>query len=215
MSTPAADDVRAELTALGLPAAWLPRHSSADAAGVLLSVLHRVAAEAPTRLEGTTVVVGDVTEGRKIADQLLALTGAHPRCVLTVDDLDDVDADALLVAVRGVLLDHGAAVVLVPAAATRAAARSAGRLVATFAALPGVRTLLAGVVAHRDAGVTAEWLTALQAPGCVVSRLAAHGVEESTAPLRLLGLGTQVAWVDARPATVGAWAAPCLDRLHR
>jgi hypothetical protein len=39
-------------------------------------------------------------------------------------------------------------------------------------------------------------------------------VTETSVPLRLLELGHPVSWLDAAPATIGAWAAPCLERLQ-
>jgi hypothetical protein len=39
-------------------------------------------------------------------------------------------------------------------------------------------------------------------------------VTETSVPLRLLELGHPVSWLDAAPATIGTWAAPCLERLQ-
>ena len=46
-----------------------------------------------------------------------------------------------------------------------------------------------------------------------VDHLAAFDVAESPTPLALLGLGPDVGWVDGRAASLGTWAAPCLDRM--
>ena len=103
----------------------------------------------------------------------------------------------------------GAAVVVIETPATRSAARRAGRLIAGL----GLGTVIAVVDATRDAAATREWLAELGAAGRSVDQLAAFDVAESPTPLALLGLGPDVGWLDGRAASVGTWAAPCLDRM--
>jgi hypothetical protein len=93
---------------------------------------------------------------------------------------------------------------------TRQEGRAAGRL----AALLGSGPLTAVVDATRDAEATRTWLAALAEAGRAVDQLAAFDVTETPLPLRLLELGHPVGWLDAAPATLGAWAAPCLERLR-
>jgi hypothetical protein len=98
--------------------------------------------------------------------------------------------------------------VVIQTPATRAAARRTGRLIAGL----GLGTVIAAVDATRESTATKEWLAELGAAGRCVDQLAAFEVAESTAPLSLLALGPDVGWLDGRPASLGTWAAPCLDR---
>jgi hypothetical protein len=178
---------------------------------VLLDLLSDVAVPAPTDLRGTAVLVGPVGPARAVARRLLAETGLPRQCLLVVD-LDD---DELLVA--DVLADaadrcarHGAAVVVLATGSARQEGRAAGRV----AALLGSGSLTAVVDATRDAEATRAWLGALGDAGRRVDDLAAFDVTGTSVPLRLLELGHPVFWLDAAPATLGAWAAPCLERLR-
>jgi hypothetical protein len=100
-------------------------------------------------------------------------------------------------------------VVVLAAGSARQEGRAAGRL----AALLGSGPLTAVVDATREAEATRSWLAAVAEAGRSVDDLAAYAVTETSVPLRLLELGHPVTWLDAAPATLGAWAAPCLERL--
>jgi hypothetical protein len=101
-------------------------------------------------------------------------------------------------------------VVVLATGTTRQEGRAAGRL----AALLGSGPLTAVVDATREAEATRSWLAAVAEAGRCVDDLAAYAVTETSVPLRLLELGHPVSWLDAAPATLGAWAAPCLERLR-
>jgi hypothetical protein len=201
--------VTGALAALGLPAAAMPQHPVADVRAALLDVLAQLPAPALGRLWGTTVVVGPADLAHRTAATVLEHTGGagSPALVATSDSPSAAD---LAVRASAFCSTDGAAVVVIETPATRAAARRAGRLVAGL----GLGTVIAAVDATRDVTATGEWLAELGGAGRHVDQLAAFDVAESPSPLALLGLGPQVGWVDGRPASIGTWAAPCLDRMH-
>jgi hypothetical protein len=195
------------LLQLGLPADRLPAHLSSDARAALLDVLEQLPAPAQGRLWGTTVVVGPAELAARAVDALVDHTGGAGTGPLTSDSCAPSSAD-LAVRASALCATHGAAVVVIQTPATRAAARRAGRLIAGL----GLGTVIAAVDATRDTAATKEWLAELGAAGRCVDQLAAFDVAESTTPLSLLALGPDVGWLDGRPASLGTWAAPCLDR---
>ena len=206
-----AGDVRAEvvnsLVQLGLPADRLPAHPSADPRTALLDVLERLSAPAAARLWGTTLIVGPAELAHRALDAVVDHTGGAGISPLVAGSDTPSSAD-LAVRASAQCSTHGAAVVVIETPATRAAARRAGRLIAGF----GLGTVIAAVDATRDTAATREWLAELAGAGRSVDQLAAFEVAESPTPLSLLALGPDVGWVDGRAASVGTWAAPCLDR---
>jgi hypothetical protein len=197
----------ATLLGLGLPADRLPTHVADDPRTALLDVLAQLPAAPARRLWGTTVVVGPADLAHRAVDALVEHTGGTGESPLVTDSTAPSSAD---VAVRASALcaSHGSAVVVIETPATRAAARRAGRLLAGL----GLGTVIAAIDATRDGAATREWLVELGAAGRGPDQLAAFDVAESPTPLALLGLGPDVGWLDGRAATVGVWAAPCLDR---
>jgi hypothetical protein len=141
-------------------------------------------------------------------DALVERTGGTCASPLVSDSAAPSSAD-LAVRASALCATDGAAVVVIETPATRSAARRAGRLIAGL----GLGTVIAAVDATRDTAATREWLAELGAAGRSVDQLAAFDVAESPTPLALLGLGPDVGWVDGRAASLGTWAAPCLDRL--
>jgi hypothetical protein len=197
--------------ALGLSPDSPVRASSDDERAVLLDLLTDVAAQPPTDLRGTAVVVGPSGPARAVARRMLAETGLPRQCLLVAElDDDELVVADLLVGAAERCGRSGAAVVVLVTGTTRQEGRAAGRL----AALLGSGPLTAVVDATRDAEATRSWLTALAEAGRTVDELAAFDVTETPLPLRLLELGHPVAWLDAAPATLGTWAAPCLERLR-
>jgi len=148
---------------------------------------------------------------RAVARRLIEETGLPRQCLLVVDLEDEelVVADVLVAAAER-CGRHGAAVVVLATGSSRQDGRAAGRL----AALLGSGPLTAVVDATRDAEATRCWVEAVAEAGRRVDDLAAFDVTMTSAPLRLLELGRPVSWLDAVPATLGAWAAPCLERLR-
>lgn len=204
---------RAALQRLGLPADRMPDPMTNDPAtndprAALLDLLGRLAQPASGRLWGTTVVVGPADLAHRAVEAIVAHTGGTGAEPLLATSSTPSAAD-LAVRASALCTTHGAAVVVIETPATRSAARRAGRLVAGL----GLGTVVAAVDATRDVGATREWLAELGAAGRHVDQLAAFDVAESPTPLALLGLGPDVGWLDGRAATVGTWAAPCLDRL--
>jgi hypothetical protein len=198
----------AALLRLGLPAERLPAHPATDPRAALLDVLGGLPTPAPSRLWGTTVVVGPAQLARRAVDALVERTGGTGASPLVSDSAAPSSAD-LAVRASALCATDGAAVVVIETPATRSAARRAGRLIAGL----GLGTVIAAVDATRDAAATREWLAELGAAGRSVDQLAAFDVAESPTPLALLTLGPDVGWVDGRAASVGTWAAPCLDRM--
>ena len=215
--TSAAGPLPASVLALGLPA------PEGDPRIALLDVLTGVAVAAPTELTGVHVVVGDAAAVRALAASGLRHTAADDESLLPVpspapgagDGLD-----ALRAGLPDALAYDGGAVVLVEAGPSRSQARRAARQVAAVlhavAGLPQSpgTTVTAVVDARWDVETTREWLDALGSDGAALTDLGVHGVSESAVPLRLLGHGLQVSWLDGAPATLGAWAGPCLDRMR-
>jgi hypothetical protein len=196
------------LRQLGLPADRLPAQPAVDPRTALLDVLGALPTPAPTRLWGTVVVVGPASLAGRTVDALVERTGGTGSSPLVSDTAAPSSAD-LAVRASALCGTDGAAVVVIETPATRSAARRAGRLIAGL----GLGTVIAAVDATRDSAATREWLAELGAAGRSVDQLAAFDVAESPTPLSLLGLGPDVGWLDGRAASVGTWAAPCLDRL--
>jgi len=196
------------LLRLGLPAERLPAHVAPDPRVALLDVLEGLPTPAPGRLWGTTVVVGPATLVHRAVEALVERTGGTGASPLVSDSSAPSPAD-LAVRASALCGTDGAAIVVIETPATRSAARRAGRLIAGL----GLGTVIAAVDATRDGAATREWLAELGAAGRSVDQLAAFDVAESPRPLSLLGLGPDVGWVDGRAASLGTWAAPCLDRL--
>jgi hypothetical protein len=195
------------LRLLGLPADRLPTHLSSDPRAALLDVLEQLPTPAPARMWGTTVVVGPAELAARTVDALADHTGGAGSGPLVSDSGAPSSAD-LAIRASALCATYGAAVVVIQTPATRAAARRTGRLIAGL----GLGTVIAAVEATRESAATKEWLAELGAAGRCVDQLAAFEVAESTAPLSLLALGPDVGWLDGRPASLGTWAAPCLDR---
>jgi len=196
------------LRRLGLPADRVPRHPAADPRTALLDVLAALPAAPNGRLWGTTVVVGPASLAHRVVESIVEHTGGSGVEPLVTTSSAPSAAD-IAVRASASCATHGAAIVVIETPATRAGARRAGKLVAGL----GLGSVVAAVDATRDVTATSEWLAELAGAGRLVDQLAASDVAESPTPLALLGLGPQVGWVDGRPATVGSWAAPCLDRL--
>jgi hypothetical protein len=195
------------LLRLGLPTNRLPRNLSDDPRVALLDLLEQLPTPAPARLWGTTVVVGPAELARRTVDAVVEHTGGVGAGAL-VGDSDMPSSAGLAVRASALCTTHGAAVVVIETPATRAAARRAGRLIAGL----GLGTVIAAVDATRDSAATREWLAEVGAAGRSIDQLAAFEVAESPTPLSVLGLGPDVGWVDSRVASIGSWAAPCLDR---
>lgn len=206
-STPTSGSVAA-LARLGLPAALQPGQPVADPRTALLDVLSGLPGPASGRLWGTTVVVGPADLAQRAVDAIVAHTGGTGADALVASSSTPSAAD-LAVRASALCTANGAALVVIETPPTRAGARRAGRLVSGL----GLGTVVAAVDATRDVGATREWLAELGGAGRHVDQLAAFDVAESPTPLTLLSLGPDVAWIDGRAATVGTWAAPCLDRL--
>jgi len=190
---------------LGLPVLD-PPSAPDDARIALLEVLADVAVSAPERLTGVQVVVGDGAQAAAVAQAWLAACAEGPEALVTVGaaGLDDdlmARVDVARTSGRGLL-------VVLPAHGTRAHTRRAAALLAEL----GECVVTAVVDARWDVESARDRVAALGERGASVEAVAAHGVDEVSRPLRLLDLGLPVTWLDARPATVGAWAAPCLDR---
>jgi hypothetical protein len=197
-----------ELERLGAPVDLLGTITAADPRTALLDLLGRLPQPTSGRLWGTTVVVGPADLARRAVEAIEAHTGGTGTAPLVASSLAPSAAD-LAVRASALCTTDGAAMVVIETPATRSAARRAGRLLAGL----GLGTVVAAVDATRDVGATREWLAELGAAGRHVDQLAVFDVAESPSPLALLGLGPDVAWLDGRAATVGTWAAPCLDRL--
>lgn len=169
---------------------------------VLLDTLARVAVSPPRELAGTHLVVGPKVRGRALAKAWLAECGEDGASLVE----GEVE-DALAVPAA-----RGGRLVVVEAGAALVDARRVGRRLAELS--PGaVATVTALVDARWDVATSRAWLAALSGRGAQVDHLAPYGVDDAADPLRLLELGLPVTWLDARPATLGAWAGPCLDRL--
>jgi hypothetical protein len=190
---------------LGLPVVDAPSTPD-DGRLALLEVLADVAVSAPERLDGVHVVVGDAVHAGQVAQAWLASCAEGPESLVTVG-AEGVDA-ALLARLDAVRASGRGLLVVLPAQGTRAHVRRAATLLAEL----GECRVTAVVDARWDVEGGREWVAALGERGARVEAVAAHGVDEVSRPLRLLDLGLPVTWLDARPATVGAWAAPCLDR---
>jgi hypothetical protein len=169
---------------------------------VLLDTLARVAVSPPRELAGTHLVVGPKVRARALARAWLAECG-EDAAALAEGEVEDALA---------VPAARGGRLVVVEAHAAVVDARRVGRRLAELA--PGaVATVTALVDARWDVATSRAWLAALSARGAQVDHLAPYAVDDAADPLRLLELGVPVTWLDARPATLGAWAGPCLDRL--
>ncbi len=177
-----------------------------DARLALLDTLAAAAVQPPRRLAGTQVVVGPAEQARAVARAWLEACGE--------DDAALVDVSAARTLLSEASARHDV-IVVVETDGRTAQARRAGRVVAELRALAvtAVTAVTAVVDARWDVATTRAWLAALAEQGQPADHLAAHGLDDAAQPLRLLDLGVQVTWLDARPATLGAWAAPCLDRL--
>lgn len=207
------------LVALGMPA------PQADPRIALLDVLSGVAVAAPRSLRGVHVVVGDEVATHQLAATWLRHCAADESAVLRVAPAGAGEGDGLDAVRAGLAsaLDlDGGALVVVDAGPSRARARRAARQVEALGALldatgmsaAGVTVTVTAVLDARwDVETTRDWLDALTCQGTVLTDLGAHGVSESAVPLRLLSHGLRVSWLDAAPATLGAWAGPCLDRM--
>jgi hypothetical protein len=167
---------------------------------VLLDRLSEVAVAPPTELRGTQVVVGPWDAAMAVARAWVAQCGEGDDAII------DAGPDTTAVASTR---PHGGCVVVVATDGTCAGSRRAGRRLAALAAA----TVTALVDARWDVAASARNLDALRAGGVPVDAVAAHDVADAADPLRLLDLALPVTWLDARPATLGTWAAPCLDRL--
>ncbi|WP_460460845.1 hypothetical protein [Angustibacter peucedani] len=194
------------VAALGLPVRELAPTPEADPRTALLDVLADLAVPAPGALRGVQVVVGDAADAYQLAHAWAAAIGEDGDVVLT--ERSDEAPEELADRARAAVQPDGGVLVVVDAGTTRASARGAGRRVGALGA-----TAVTGVVDARwDPAITRERVAALGGHGRGVDHVAAQGVLESPTPLRLLEIGVQVTWLDGQPATLGAWAAPCLDR---
>lgn len=170
---------------------------------VLLDTLTAVAVAPPRRLAGTQVVVGPKVRARIVAKAWVTECGEDSAALVETADVEDV--------LGGPPPSRGR-VVVVDAGSTVADARRVGRRLAEVG--PDAVTAVTAVVDARwDVTTSRAWLAALAENGVRVDHVAAHSVDDAAQPLRLLDLGVPVTWLDARPATLGAWAGPCLDRL--
>lgn len=208
----------AALVALGMPA------PQADPRIALLDVLTGVAVRAPHSLSGVHLVVGDPVAAQGLAATWLRLCAVEESTSihLTPTGAHGDGLDALREHLPAALDGDGGALVLIDAGPSRAQARRAARQVqAVCAELAASGMSDAGVTvtvtalldARWDLETAREWLARLGGEGHPITDLAAHGVCESAVPLRLLGHGLRVSWLDGAPATLGAWAGPCLDRM--
>lgn len=198
---------------LGLPVAGVQSQVPKDHRTSLLDALAEIAVDVPTRAHGVQVVVGPTGASQQVIDAWLLLSGANSTAVLDLSDAAEpaTQDNPREFAERLERLEsqRGGVLVVVPAGDTRSQARTAGRRIADFR----TNAVTAVVDARWDGAVVRAWLAALAEGGGPATHLAAHGINESPTPLRLLEHGLPVTWLDARPATLGVWAGPCLDRL--
>jgi hypothetical protein len=176
----------------------------------LLEVLDEIAVRAPRRLVGVQVLVGDGDAVRRLAAAWARTTGADDACVLDVDALaaDDEDPRGRVHQLHDLAREHGGVLVVLPAGDAPTAAAAAAAALTDL----GPCTVTATVDARWTANTTSDWLAALADAGRPADRLAAYEIHETPDPLGLLEHELPVTWLDARPATIGAWASPCLDR---
>jgi hypothetical protein len=168
----------------------------------LLSLLDSVAVRPPQRLTGVQVVVGSVVAVRSLAIAWISTVGAPPSAVLRLTrDLRPVDVLKATVGDAGVIVT-----VPVPDPPEQVA------LAVTKLDGFGDATVTAVVDARSDVATRQAWLDALAAAGRPADALAGVGIHETADPLGLLEHGLPVTWLDDRPATIGTWAGPCLDR---
>lgn len=175
--------------------------STTDPRLVLLDRLSSVAVEPPRALTGTQVVVGPREHALAVARAWAAQCGEDDAAILDVEAGDTVSE---LRRPQG-----QARVVVVDSDGTVGDCRRAGRRIAAL----GADAVTAVVDARWDVATTSRSLDALRESGVRLTAVAAHAVADAADPLRLLELALPVTWLDARPATLGTWAAPCLDRL--
>ncbi len=206
----------AALRELGVPASLLVRSPlSADPRLALLQVLEHAAAPAPQALRGVVAVVGPADAAGAVAAAVVrrcaldagALLGAAEVAGATVACPDPVGALDTLV--RGRLRAHGTVVVVLEADGSRA---GAARASSTCRAIGAGRTV-AVLDATRSLAVLRQWVQAFEAEGGALDEVAAFDLAEQPQPAAVLGLHRPVTWLDAVPATVGAWARLCLDRM--
>jgi len=181
----------------------------------LLEVLEREAAPLPRQLAGVLAVVGPAHAAgavaaavvRRLGVDAAALLGANEVAAATVACPDPVGTLDCLV--RGRLRTHVAVVVVVECDGSRSAAMRAS---STCRAIDAGRTL-AVLDATRSLSVLRQWVQAFESDGTPLDEVAAYDLGEHPRPAGMLGLHRPVTWLDARPATVGAWAQLCLDRM--
>jgi hypothetical protein len=176
----------------------------------LLELLDDVAVTAPRALVGVQVLVGDGERATEVARAWAKACGADTACILELGDAPRPWAgqQSTQDVVQDLAREHGGVLVVVPSGDEQADAALAGRLVAEV----GAGTVTAVVDARWDVARTTGWLAALAETGRTPARLAAYAIHDTPDPLGLLEHAVPVTWLDARPATVGAWASPCLDR---
>jgi hypothetical protein len=177
-----------------------PTTTTADPRLELLDRLSTVAVVPPTALTGTQVVVGPWEAAMAVARAWVAQCGEGDDAIVDAGTESAGAASAR---------PQGGCVMVVASDGTSAGSRRAGRRLADL----GADAVTAVIDARWDIANTVRRLDALRAEGVRVDAVAAHGVADVADPLRLLDLPLPVTWLDARPATLGTWAAPCLDRL--
>jgi hypothetical protein len=179
----------------------------------LLSVLDDIAVAGPRRLVGVQVLVGDGAAVRELARAWARTTGADDSCLVDLESWqgphrdDPRDRRSEL---QRLAREHGGVLVVLPVDDSPSDATQAARQVAEL----GACTVTATVDARWTSSQVGQWLSSLSALGQPVGRLAAYEVHATADPLSLLEHGLPVTWLDARPATTGAWASSCLDRLR-
>ena len=179
----------------------------------LLSVLDDIAVAAPRRLVGVQVLVGNGAAVRELAQAWARTTGADDSCLVDLESWvgphrdDPRDRRSEL---QGMAREHGGVLVVLPVDDSATDATQAAQQLAEL----GTCTVTATVDARWTTSQTAQWLTSLSTSGQPAGRLAAYEVHATADPLALLEHGLPVTWLDARPATTGAWASTCLDRLR-
>ncbi|MGN6299511.1 MAG: hypothetical protein ACTHN8_00275 [Angustibacter sp.] len=167
----------------------------------LLDRLAQVAVTPPRALVGTHVVVGPQEPAVAVARAWLAECGEDDSALVGAGGVPAVDG-RLVAAGRPSL-------VVLTTDGTTAGARGVARQLAAV----GAGSVTAVVDARWDVTTTRRHLDVLRESGARLDALAAHGVRDCADPLSLLALDVPVTWLDARPATLGTWAAPCLDLL--